>query len=207
MFFVQDEASQICVRALGAKKGMTVIDICSAPGSKSFGAAMTMEGEGRILSFDLHENKLSLIKDSARRLGIDIIEVSARDGRDYDPKLAEIADRIICDVPCSGYGVMGKKPEIRYKPTTESAALPDIQYAILENACRYLKRGGVMVYSTCTLLPEENQMNVKRFLESHPDFSLEGFSVGELCAPDGMLTLTPDCHGTDGFFVAKLKRS
>lgn len=205
-FFVQDEASQICVRALGAEKGMTVIDICSAPGSKSFGAAMTMEGKGKILAFDLHENKLSLIRDSAKRLGVDIIETAARDGRELDHDLEEIADRVICDVPCSGYGVMGKKPEIRYKPTAESAALPEIQYAILENACRYLKRGGSLIYSTCTLLPEENQLNVKRFLDSHPEFVSEPFSVGELNSPDGMLTLTPDSHGTDGFFVAKLKK-
>lgn len=207
LFFVQDEASQICVRALGAENGMTVIDVCSAPGSKSFGAAMTMEGKGRILSFDLHENKLSLIRDSAKRLGIDIIETAARDGRNFDPDLAECADRVICDVPCSGYGVMGKKPEIRFKPTTESAALPEIQYAILENACRYLKRGGSMIYSTCTLLPEENQLNVKRFLDSHPEFVSEPFSVGDIHAEGGMLTLTPDSHGTDGFFVAKLKKN
>ena len=204
--FVQDEASQICVEALGAKKGETVIDTCSCPGSKSFGAALTMENEGRILSFDLHENKLSLINKGAESLGISIINTAARDGRQFDESLAESADRVLCDVPCSGFGVVAKKPEIRYKHPAESAALPDIQLAILKNGARYVKRGGTLVYSTCTLLPAENQENVARFLAECPDFEVCDFTVGHLSSSGGMLTLTPDVHGTDGFFVAKFKR-
>ncbi len=204
--FVQDQASQICVAALGARPDETVIDMCSCPGSKSFGAAMDMENRGRILSFDLHQSKLSLVKNGAERLGISIIEVAERDGRNYSPELSGIADRVLCDVPCSGLGVVAKKPEIRYKSPEESARLPDIQLAILQNGARYVKPGGTLVYSTCTLAPEENEQNVARFLASAPDFSPCEFSVGALCSSGGMMTLTPDTHGTDGFFIAKLKR-
>jgi len=204
--FVQDEASQICVEVLDAKPGETVIDMCACPGSKSFGAALNMKNEGRVLSFDLHENKLSLVKRGAEALGISIIETGARDGRVFDPALENTADRIICDVPCSGFGVMAKKPEIRYKSLSDAAALPEIQYSILQTAARYIKRGGVIVYSTCTLFPEENENNVSRFLEAHPEFEACDFRVGQIASRDGMLTLNPADHGTDGFFIAKLRR-
>ena len=203
-FFVQDEASQLCVEALGACAGETVLDICSAPGSKSFGSAIRMKNEGRILSFDLHEKKLSLIRSSAERLGITIIETSAHDGRIPLPELFDAADRVLCDVPCSGFGVLGKKPELRYKDPAASSALPEIQRSILETACRYVKRGGVLVYSTCTILPEENEENVKAFLLDHPEFSLTPFSVGSFNCPEGMVTLLPQIHNTDGFFIARL---
>lgn len=205
-FFVQDEASQLCVRALGAMHGETVIDMCSAPGSKSFGAAIEMKNRGRLLAFDLHESKLSLIEDGAKRLGIDIIHTAAADGLVFDPALAGTADRIICDVPCSGFGVCAKKPEIRYRSLDECAALPDIQLGIALNAVKYLKPGGTMIYSTCTLLPEENQSNVERLLEKCPELEREDFTVGGISSVNGMLTLTPDLFRTDGFFIAKLKK-
>ena len=206
LFFVQDEASQICVQALGANPGMTVIDVCACPGSKTFGAAINMENRGRLLSYDLHEKKLSLILSGASRLGINIVEVAEQDGRAPIPELFGRADRVLCDVPCSGFGVLAKKPELRYKDPATSSALPDIQLAILENACRYVKDGGVLVYSTCTVFPEENQVNVERFLSSHPEFSLTPFYVGELRAEQGHVTLLPDVHHTDGFFIAKLTK-
>ncbi len=202
-FFVQDEASQICVEAVDAKEGMTVLDICACPGSKTFGMAISMKNKGSLTAFDLHANKLSLIEKGALRLGLSNISVAARDGRSFDPSLELSADRVLCDVPCSGFGVLAKKPEIRYKDLSELSPLPDIQLAILENACRYVKSGGVLVYSTCTLFPEENEDNVARFLSRHPEFSLRDFEVGNLSSTGGMLTLTPDAHGTDGFFVAK----
>ena len=206
LFFVQDEASQICVEALGANAGETVMDICSCPGSKSFGSAIRMKNEGRILAYDLHKKKLPLIESGAKRLGITIITPSVHDGREPIPELLECADRVLCDVPCSGFGVLGKKPELRYKDPKTSDALPDIQLAILENACRYVKPGGTLVYSTCTILPEENEFNIRRFLNTHPDFTLTPFSVGTLEAKDGFLTLLPDIHPTDGFFIAKLTK-
>ena len=204
LFYVQDEASQLSAMALGAKKGETVIDVCSCPGSKSFGAAMDMENEGKIYSFDLHGTKLSLVVSSAKRLGINIIETEERDARKPREELLRCADRVICDVPCSGFGVLGKKPELRYKDPEASSALPEIQYAILERSAEYLKEGGALVYSTCTVLPEENEKNIEAFLSSHKDFELCPFEVGALCCKKGMITLLPDEHGTDGFFIAKL---
>ncbi len=206
LFFVQDEASQIASAALGAKKGDTVYDICACPGSKSFGAALDMENEGSVTSFDLHENKLSLVKKSAERLGITILETKARDGRDFDRALQASADGVICDVPCSGFGVVAKKPEIRYKELSSCQTLPKIQYDILNNACRYVKKGGTLVYSTCTVFSEENGDNVRRFLSEHPDFALTPFKVGKLDVPEGQITLLPSLHGTDGFFIAKFTR-
>lgn len=203
---VQDEASQICVRALGAEKGDTVFDVCACPGSKSFGAAMTMENEGEILAFDIHENKLSLVKKGAERLGISIISTRAHDARKPIKELFGKADKIICDVPCSGFGVISKKPEIRYKDVKESEALPKIQYDILENVSNYLKVGGTLVYSTCTILPDENENNVNKFLENHKNFALVPFNVGALEVDGGMITLLPHTHHTDGFFVAKLEK-
>lgn len=205
-FFVQDEASQISTAVLDAKKGMRVIDMCACPGSKSFGAALTMENEGELFAYDLSKSKLPLISSGAARLGISIIRSEVCDGRSFIPELENSADRIICDVPCSGFGVVAKKPEIRYKDIKSAATLPDIQYDILCNAARYLKKGGVMVYSTCTILPEENEKNIARFLASHEEFEAVPFKVGELSAECGMITLFPHVHGTDGFFICKLTR-
>ena len=207
LFFVQDEASQICIEALSAQENELIMDICACPGSKSFGAAIDMQNRGQILAFDLHENKLSLIKKSAERLKISIISTSAQDGRKPLPELFSKADRIICDVPCSGFGVLAKKPELRYKSPEESASLPKIQSDILENACKYLKVGGTLIYSTCTILPEENEDNVLSFLAKHKEFSLEPWRVGNISADSGMITLLPHVHKTDGFFIAKLKRN
>ena len=194
-FFVQDEASQLCVEALDARPDMTAIDVCACPGSKSFGIAACMENRGRLLSCDLHQNKLSLVKSGAERLGISIIETVARDAREPNPDWIGAFDRVLCDVPCSGFGVFAKKPELRYKNPAESAGLPEIQFAILCNASAFLRAGGVLVYSTCTLLPEENEKNVARFLQAHPDFTL----LRER-------TLTPDVDDTDGFYFAVLQK-
>ena len=194
-FFVQDEASQLCVEALEAQPGMTLIDVCACPGSKSFGAAIEMQDEGRLLSCDLHANKLSLVRTGAERLGISITDVYARDARVLEPSWIESADRVLCDVPCSGFGVFAKKPELRYKNPLQSEALPDIQLAITETACQYVRVGGRLVYATCTLLPRENGENVRRFLERHGEFSL----LRER-------TLRPDVDGTDGFYFAVLER-
>ncbi len=204
-FFVQDAASQLCCAALGVKAGQLFIDCCSAPGSKSFGAALHMAGQGRIVSCDLHENKLSLIRDSAKRLGIDIIETRAADAREPIDEFIGKADAVLCDVPCSGYGVIAKKPEIRFKPLSDAEKLPEIQYAILENAARYVKAGGVLVYSTCTVLSAENTDIAARFAESHPEFTPEGFShSGRDFSPQTQLL--PDADGCDGFFIAKFRK-
>ena len=205
-FFIQDEASQICVEALGALSGETIVDVCSCPGSKSFGSAIRMKNEGKIHSFDLHKSKLPLIEKNAERLGISIIGTAERDGRTPDESLFGRADRVLCDVPCSGLGVIAKKPEIRYKSISEFERLPEIQYEILSASARYVRKGGILVYSTCTVLPRENRENVERFLSEHKEFEAVDFRVGELASSYGMLSLSPDIDGTDGFFVAKMRR-
>ena len=206
LFYVQDEASQLCVKALEAREDQLVMDICACPGSKSFGAAINMNNKGEVFAFDLHAKKLPLIESGAKRLGIDIIKVAECDGRKYLPEFCERADRVLCDVPCSGFGVIAKKPELRYKDPKESELLPQIQYDILSNASRYVKHGGMLVYSTCTILPEENEENINRFLGEHPDFELSPFKSGNLSCEKGFVTLLPDEHHTDGFFIARLKR-
>lgn len=193
LFFVQDEASQLCVKALDAKRGMRVLDACACPGSKSFGAAIDMENEGSVTACDLHKNKLSLVTSGARRLGISILDVMERDAREENGAWLGAFDRVLCDVPCSGFGVFAKKPELRYKDPLESARLPEIQADILDNASTYVKTGGKLVYSTCTLLPRENEDNVAAFLERNEAFE-----------PVEQRTLTPDRDGTDGFFYAVL---
>ena len=203
--FVQDVASQICVEALGAQEGERVLDLCAAPGSKSFGAALCMKNKGEVRSFDLHENKISLIRRGAETLGLDCITAAAGDARAADPAVLGEFDRVICDVPCSGYGVLAKKPDIRYKDFSLAAGLVPIQAAILGNAARMVKKGGVLVYSTCTLLPAENEARIHAFLGAHGEFAPEPFAVGALSC-DGMVTLAPDTHGTDGFFIAKLRK-
>ena len=137
---------------------------------------------------------------------ISIISTKAQDARLPIAELFETADKIICDVPCSGFGVIGKKPEIRYKDPAESSRLPEIQFNILKNVSNYLKVGGTLVYSTCTILPDENENVINKFLENNKNFALVPFSVGTLEVNDGMITLLPHIHNTDGFFIAKLVR-
>lgn len=206
LFHVQDLSSQLCCRVLDAKKGETVVDVCSAPGGKSMTTAQLMENEGRIISCDIHEHKLGLIRQTAERLGIDIIETRLRDGADTTSPLPE-ADRVLCDVPCSGFGVTGKKPEIRYKREDEIKTLPPLQLSILLNSADYVKKGGRLVYSTCTLIPEENVEVVNKFLEERKDFvpvhiddDIKGFRDGET------LTVLPSDYDCDGFFIAAFER-
>lgn len=193
LFFVQDEASQLCVKVLDVSKGMRVLDACACPGSKSFGAAMDLQNTGSVTSCDLHKNKLSLVTSGAERLGITNLLVMEQDARVRREEWVGAFDRVLCDVPCSGFGVFAKKPELRYKNPAESERLPKIQADILDNASAYVKTGGKLVYSTCTLLPDENERNVAAFLERN-----DGFSLLE------QRTLTPDRDGTDGFFYAVL---
>ena len=212
-FFIQDEASQLCVAALGASPDDVVADTCACPGSKSFGIALTMENRGEVHSFDLHKSKLSLIESGAQRLGLSIVTADERDARRPDPDLLGKCDRVLCDVPCSGLGVIAKKPEIRHKDLTESARLPAIQAAILEASATYLKPGGVLVYSTCTLLPAENEGVTDAFLAAHPEFEPLDFefvpadpAYPPIRSEGGRVTLYPDLHGTDGFYIAKMRK-
>ncbi len=191
--FVQDDASALCVSALEPRPGETVMDLCAAPGGKSFGCAIAMRNEGRLLSFDVHDSKLSLIRDGAKRLGIDILSAECADASLPRTELFGLADRVLCDVPCSGFGTIAKKPDLRNKSAESIRDLPSLQLKILENGARYVKKGGILVYSTCTLMPSENEDNISAFFALHPEHELLSRQ-----------TLFPG-NGTDGFFIAKLR--
>lgn len=207
LFFVQDPAAKLVSLIAAPQKGGRVIDVCAAPGGKSFGAAVAMGDEGEILACDLHENKLKRIEEGAARLGLKSIQTFAADGTVFRPEWADSADTVLVDAPCSGLGIIRKKPDVRYKSPDDLFTLTVAQAAILENAARYVRPGGVLLYSTCTILPEENGQVVDGFLAGHPDFSRETFAlpapVGE---QPGELTLWPHRHGTDGFYICRLRR-
>ncbi len=204
-FHVQDIASQYCVKALGVKKGDRVIDMCSAPGGKSFTIAEEMENEGDILSCDIYPSRTQLIDDGAMRLGIDCITTCVADSSRYYPNIKK-ADKVLCDVLCSGLGVIRRKPEIKYKPLDDFKDLPNIQYKILSNGAEYVKKGGRLVYSTCTLNKKENDKVCDKFLSQHPNFKciqpLETETFGEK-----YYTLMPHKNGCDGFFIAVFEKT
>ena len=207
LFFVQDTACVISALALDPKAGERIVDTCSCPGGKSFTTAILMGDEGEIHSFDLHESKLSLIAEGAERLGISSLDIDCVDATSPREELFGKMDKVICDVPCSGLGVLGKKPDLRYKSEESVAELPALQQEILTASAKYLKAGGEILYSTCTLRKEENEEVVEKFLECNPEFTKTDFKVGNLSSTDGMLTLIPHIHNTDGFFMAKLKKT
>lgn len=195
LWFVQDEASRITSAAVGAKPGETVVDTCACPGGKSFSMAIDMENTGTLYSFDLHKNKLSLIASGAEKLGVNIIRTGCRDAREPDESLLGKADRVLCDAPCSGLGVIAKKPDIRYKDLSTVDRLPEIQYPVLCGAAAYVKTGGTLVYSTCTINKAENEEIVEKFLAEHNEFTLVN-----------MRTFWPHRDGCDGFFCAAMTR-
>ncbi|MBP3328668.1 MAG: 16S rRNA (cytosine(967)-C(5))-methyltransferase RsmB [Clostridia bacterium] len=207
LFHVQDTASQLCCKALGAKAGDTVLDICSAPGGKAFTTAQYMKNEGRIVACDIYEGRLNLIKNGAQRLGISIIETAENDGSVHNSDFP-MADKILCDVPCAGLGVIRRKPEIRFKDGAEVDKLPEIQYSILKASAGYLKKGGVLVYSTCSLNPAENEEIITRFLNENSDFeSLKVLpEITRYGEDTDYLTLMPHIHSSDGFFVSAIRR-
>lgn len=207
-FYVQDAAAFMAVMAAEAKPGMNVIDGCSAPGGKTFTASMFMKNEGSILSCDFHGKKLNLIEKGADRLGMNIISTKEADGRVFIPELESSADLVIADVPCSGIGVIRKKPEIRFKKDEELKGLPEIQYGIISNLSRYVKPGGTLLYSTCTVLERENEGVTDRFLKEHPEFHYEDFSLPcpEGKSENGHKCLWPHINGTDGFYICKLRK-
>lgn len=206
LFYVQDRAARTAVEIAAPRPGMQVLDACACPGGKSFAAAIAMEDQGSILSCDIHEKKLRLVRSGAERLGISIISTCPRDARQPDPAMQRRFDLVIADVPCSGLGVIGKKPEIRDKSRESLEGLPAIQREILRNLADFVRPGGTLLYSTCTILEEENQDVVRSFLSEHEDFMLEGFQTAGIDCPEGMYTFWPNIDGTDGFFAARLIR-
>ena len=190
LFYIEDLSSFNCANALDALSDDLVLDMCSAPGGKAFTISQSMNNSGKIYCYDLHEHRLNLIKSSAKRLSIDNIYTDVNDATVYNENIPK-ADKILCDVPCSGFGIIRRKPEIRYKDLDSVKDLPQIQYKILETSSRYLKDGGRIIYSTCTLNKKENENVVNKFLKDHSGYKL----LKEK-------TVFPSTVGGDGFYYA-----
>ncbi len=211
-YYFQDTASQWACESLAAKAGDRVADVCAAPGGKTLTTAMRVGGNGSFLATDVYEDKVKLLRDRAEMLGVKTFQAVCRDAAAPCPREWEEAfDRVICDVPCSGFGVIRRRPEIRYKSLADFSELPSLQYRILCEAAKMVKTGGVLQYSTCTLRPEENEQVVRRFLEEHPSFESRELPVPSLFEAAGLpcshqLTLMPHLHGTDGFFIASFRK-
>jgi len=207
-FYVQDPASRLAVMAADVRPGMRVLDACAAPGGKSFALSIAMENTGEVISCDLHPHKKKLMEAGAKRLGLDCMKPQTADATMFRDEWEEAFDLVVADVPCSGLGVIRKKPDIRFKDMEPLESLPEVQSRILDNVSRYVKPGGVLLYSTCTLLERENEHIVNAFLESHKDFAAESFQLPEPIGvvQEGMLTLWPHRNDTDGFFFARLRR-
>lgn len=203
-FYVQDMSSQLCCSLLDAKAGDTVIDCCAAPGGKSFTISQYMNNTGRIISCDIHSHKTELIRKTAERLGIANIEAVCCDARELSNMYSD-ADKVLCDVPCSGFGVIGRKPEIRYKRKDEFGGLPALQKEILFSCAKMVKKGGTLIYSTCTLNKNENEAVCEEFLNAFSDFKISDDDAYRSCT-DRFLTVFPEKNGGDGFFIAKFIR-
>ena len=205
--YIQDAAARLAVHAASPEPGMFVIDGCAAPGGKSFAAAVMMKNTGKIAAFDLTQDKAGRISDGANRLKLEIVSAEIRDAAAPAADHAGKADIVIADVPCSGFGVIRKKPEIRYKTEQSVSGLPDIQKSLLQSLSAYVKPGGVLLYSTCSLLERENEAVTGWFVGCNDDFRKEEFElphIGRITS--GECTLLPHIHGTDGFYICKMRR-
>ena len=210
-FHIENLSSQICCEVLNPKAGERILDACSAPGGKSFTIAEIMKDNGKILSFDLYESKINLVKSGAKRLGISIIEAKVCDSSAFSFKEIEKFDKVLCDVPCSGLGVVRKKPEIKYKKYEEIKNITEIQYKILSNVKDAVKLGGTLIYSTCTINREENNDIADKFLKENEEFEPVEVKVNGIerviDEKKNQLTIMPfGDYNTDGFFVAAFKR-
>ena len=206
---VQDESSMLVAHVLAPEPGMTVIDACAAPGGKTTHIAQRMENRGRILAFDIYEEKIRRIERNAQRLGISIMEAQMCDARAIGAAYAGQADRVLVDAPCSGLGVLRRKPDARWKKSPEDVkTLPPLQRAILASAAEAVKKGGILVYSTCTMEECENAAIVANFLRTHTDFVLEetGGFLPVQKTTECMVQIMPETDGPDGFFIARMRR-
>lgn len=193
---IQDEASQMVAILLDPKPGEAILDVCSAPGTKSMHIAELMKNEGRIVCGDIHEHRVALILEGANRLEISIIDAMVMDATKLEEIGDELFDRVLCDVPCSGYGVLARKSDIKYHMDSDDMdTLIPLQQEILQTSSQHVKDGGILVYSTCTLNKKENEKQVEKFLKEHEEFELID-----------QKTIFPFTYHTDGFFLAKMKK-
>lgn len=211
LFTVQDQSSQLAALSLSPEPDSLVLDLCAAPGGKTTHMAELMKNQGKIIASDIYESRLKSVDLLARKLGISIIETKVQDASIVDPNLVGKVDCILADVPCSGLGIIRRKPDIKYKENiTDFAELNEIQQKILECAYHYLKQGGIMVYSTCTVNKGENIEMINNFLKNHPDMALDKIEsahiTGELVKNQGYFEIFPHIHNSDGFFVCRMKK-
>ncbi|MBI4395697.1 MAG: 16S rRNA (cytosine(967)-C(5))-methyltransferase RsmB, partial [Elusimicrobia bacterium] len=208
-FFVQDDSSQLVTQVLDPKPGEIVLDVCAGLGGKSTHLAARMRNQGRVFAIDLSSDRFQLLKENAKRLDVHIVRPLLLDARKAAEKFERAADRIVVDAPCSGLGVLRRRPDIRWsKRETDVKRMSGLQREILDGAAPCLKPGGVLIYSTCTTEPEENEDVVDSFLARHPGFAVEPVrppDVPGAVSPRGFVKLWPHRHGTDGFFIARLK--
>lgn len=207
-YYFQDIASQWCCLALDAQPGEKIADVCAAPGGKTMTVAQYMQNQGAIVAGDLHDHKCRAMAERVKQYGLDCISVWQRDAS-QPPADEEIGayDRVICDAPCSGLGVIRRKPEIRYKHPDDFSDLPALQLQILQQASRMVRPGGVLQYSTCTLRPEENEAVAEAFLAANPNFEPRVLPLDACFRQSGLprsyqITLFPHIHGSDGFYIA-----
>jgi len=227
-FQVQDQASMLVSRILDPKPGELVIDVCSAPGGKTANIVQLMNNQGIVVARDIHPHKIQIIKDTAVRLGLNIVKTELFDATNLDPSYIDKADRVLVDAPCTGLGIIRRKPDIKWtRKLNDIETIPPLQLEILNAASKYVKREGVLLYSTCTIEPMENIDVINKFLSLNNDFTLEGFEKlltnklieeanklindaiksGEKTAHEGYIQLFPNMDGLDGFFIAKLRRA
>ena len=206
-FYVQGITSQYAIKAAGIKENDKVLDLCAAPGGKSFAAAIALNNTGSVTSCDPNPPRLKLITDGAQRLGLTNIHTEVNRGEVFNEKL-EKYNVIICDVPCSGIGIIPKKPDLRYKSMQEVESLAQLQYNILSTATKYLADNGTIVYSTCTINKMENEQVINKFLKENSNFKLEKqyCPVENVINDDGKITFLSHLTGFDGFFVAVLRK-
>ena len=211
-FSIQGESSMLAAQAVNVKPGMQVLDCCAAPGGKTAYLAESMNGAGRVYAWDVHEHRVTLIRATAHRLHLENVRPVVRDAAVLKEDLVGTMDAVLLDAPCSGLGVMDNKPDIKYRATPESVKeLTEIQEKLLDTCCQYVKRNGTFVYSTCSVLPEENGEQVKRFLEKHPEFAISPLpeTINEKFRKeytDTGLQLLPHRDGVEGFFIARMRR-
>ena len=212
MFAIQGESSQLAALAMEAKPGMQILDACAAPGGKTCLMAEAMRGVGRVFAWDLHEHRVELIRAAARRLGLENVRPMTHDARRAPESMMLSMDAVLVDAPCSGLGVIADKPDVKYRLNDEELdGLPDIQKSILDACAKCVRPGGRLVYSTCTILPEENQNQVRAFLERHPEFEMDENVnyLPEVLRPhaeSGMISILPNRDGMEGFFIARMRR-
>jgi 16S rRNA (cytosine967-C5)-methyltransferase len=204
---IQDLGASQVVDILSPEPGMTVLDVCAAPGGKAIASALRMDGSGRVIAADIHPDRLTLVRDGAEKAGLDVVETRVMDARHPDKDLLDACDAVLIDAPCSGLGVLSKRADMRWQRTEgDLEELVVLQREILDASAQCVRPGGVLVYSTCTTEPEENERQVEAFLARHPGFVREPITADVPLSSSGDYLALPQYTGHDGAYAARLRR-